>query len=428
MPGQVLGDLLRIGHMSLNAQAQRLQSLCDQERVERRGGRAEVAQQLHAGLQRERGRPELGEHHTVVARVGGGEAGELAVGPVEGAAVDDHAGDRRAVSAEVLGGRVHDDVGAVGQRLDQVRRGDGVVDDQRHAGVVRDRRDVGDVEDVVLRVGDGLGEERLGVRPHGRTPGLQIVGVLDEADLDADLGQRVVEQVVGAAVEPRARDDVVAGVGEVEDREVLGGLTGRQEQRGDAAFERGDALLDDVLRRVHDPGVDVAGLGQAEQRRGVLGAVERVRRGLVDRQRPRVGRDVRRLAGVDLLGLERPVARSGLLGVLIRKRTSICLWGPVTTDPRLPVAGWRLLNLVNHPGHPTAVGGLPASKPGLDAGTHDREKRISSALSGCQRRVSLLRSPQIVPAPHAAAWGEIPILRQRYGSRPCRAHVPRVAS
>ena len=43
----------------------------------------------------------------------------------------------------------------------------------------------------------------------------------------------------------------------------LGGLAGRQEQRRDAALERGDALLDDVLRRVHDPGVDVAGLGQA---------------------------------------------------------------------------------------------------------------------------------------------------------------------
>src|SRR6202789_4266608 len=27
-----------------------------------------------------------------------------------------------------------------------------------------------------------------------------------------------------------------------------------------------------------------------------------------------------------------------------------------------------------HPGHPTAVGGLPASKPGLDAGAHDQNR------------------------------------------------------
>src|SRR5262249_56006099 len=95
---------------------------------------------------------EFGEDHAVVARVRRGEAGEFAVGPGEGAAVDDHARDCRAVSAQVLRGGVHDDVGAVGQRLDQVRGGDGVVDDQRHARVVRDGRDVRDVEDVVLRV------------------------------------------------------------------------------------------------------------------------------------------------------------------------------------------------------------------------------------------------------------------------------------
>jgi len=40
-------------------------------------------------------------------------------------------------------------------------------------------------------------------------------------------------------------------------------------------------------------------------------------------------------------------------------------------DPRLPRSLW-LLDLVFHPGHPTAVGGLPASKPGLSAGAHDQ--------------------------------------------------------
>ena len=35
------------------------------------------------------------------------------------------------------------------------------------------------------------------------------------------------------------------------------------QQRADAAFERGDALLDDGLGRVHDAGVDVAELLRA---------------------------------------------------------------------------------------------------------------------------------------------------------------------
>ena len=62
-----------------------------------------------------------------------------------------------------------------------------------------------------------------------------------------------------------------------------------------------------VLGRVHDAGVDVAELLEPEQVRRVLGGVERVRRGLVDRQRTRVGLAVGRLPGMDLLGLEAPV-------------------------------------------------------------------------------------------------------------------------
>ena len=49
---------------------------------------------------------------------------------------------------------------------------------------------------------------------------VEVVGVVDEGDLDAQLGQRVVEQVVGAAVERRRRHDVVAGLGQVQDASV----------------------------------------------------------------------------------------------------------------------------------------------------------------------------------------------------------------
>ena len=136
----------------------------------------------------------------------------------------------------------------------------------------------------------------------------------------------------------------------------LGGLTRRQQQGRDAAFERGDALLDDVLRRIHDPGVDVAGLGEAEQRGGVLGAVERVRRGLVDRQGACVGRDVRGLARVHLLGFERPIL--GRVFWRAHGRPSICVRGPVErtracrqplasgystwSSPGAPHRGWRV--------------------------------------------------------------------------------------
>ena len=69
----------------------------------------------------------------VVRHVGLGEAGELAVTPVEVTAVDDDAADGGAVAADVLGGRVDDDVGAVLERTVEVGLEGGVIDDQRHA-------------------------------------------------------------------------------------------------------------------------------------------------------------------------------------------------------------------------------------------------------------------------------------------------------
>jgi hypothetical protein len=100
------------------------------------------------------------------------------------------------------------------------------------------------------------------------------------------------------------------GAGDVQDREGRGGLPGRQEQRGHTALESGDALLDHVGGRVHDAGVDVARLGQPEQRGGVVGVAERVRRRLVDRQRPGIGGAIGALTYVDLLRLEAPGVRA----------------------------------------------------------------------------------------------------------------------
>ena len=217
---------------------------------------------------------------------------------------------------------------------------------------------------------------------------------------------------------------------------------GGQEQRGDAALERGDALLDDVLRRVHDPGVDVARLGQAEQRGGVLGVVEGVRRGLVDRQRPGVGGAVGRLAGVDLLGLERPVAVGSRFrcswdspGVMGRCGSDAsrfsdsdtgpphqsCLWGPVHDGPALavqPVAAATQPG--HHPGHPTAVGGLPASKPGLDAGTHDRQEAYRTRRGWLPAGLIMMRLCGCGAA--VRAWGNVPIFESSAvaDSRCCR--------
>ena len=63
-------------------------------------------------------------------------------------------------------------------------------------------------------------------------------------------------------------------------------------------FERGDALLEHVGGRVHDPGVDVAELLEREQVGGVLGALELIGGGLVDRHRDGAGRRIGAPTGV----------------------------------------------------------------------------------------------------------------------------------
>ncbi|SKU35004.1 Uncharacterised protein [Mycobacteroides abscessus subsp. abscessus] len=126
------------------------------------------------------------------------------------------------------------------------------------------------------------------------------------------------QQIVGASVQPRAGDDVVACLRDVHDRQGRRRLSGGKQQRGHATFQGRDALLDDILGGVADAGVDVALFGQPEERRGVRGVVEDVGGGLVDRQGPRVGRRVGGLARVDLLGLERPLGGARLV------RATIC--------------------------------------------------------------------------------------------------------
>ena len=89
---------------------QRFDPLQEEEGVERADRRPDVALALHAGLDDvgDVGAEildveDVGKDQSVVARIGLGEAGELArCFPVERPAVDDDAADRRAVTAEEL--------------------------------------------------------------------------------------------------------------------------------------------------------------------------------------------------------------------------------------------------------------------------------------------------------------------------------------
>ena len=62
------------------------------------------------------------------------------------------------------------------------------------------------------------------------------------------------EQGVRRAVELRHRDDVAAGVGEIDEREMQRRLSGGDRERADAAFEFGDALFENRRGRIRRSG------------------------------------------------------------------------------------------------------------------------------------------------------------------------------
>ena len=311
------GDRQRVGDVALDAQGQGLDALRNEERVEGGGDGAQVAvderldaqQERQVRAQRAAHAQVTGVHEAVVGlvrRVVEGEALGLG-GEVEVARVDDRARDRGAVSAQVLRGRVDDDVGTPLDRADQVGGGDRVVDDEGHADLVGDRCDRLDVEDVALRVGDGLAVEGDRFVIGERAPGLGVEGVRDEAGLDAQASQRVLQQGDAAAVQGGGGDHVVAGDGQGEDRQGGRGLAGGDEEAADASLEGRDARCDAVGRRVGEARVDGAQLLQGEAARGLRGVFEGVGGGLVDGQRGGAGGGIDVVSGVNLLGFEGPV-------------------------------------------------------------------------------------------------------------------------
>ena len=152
--GKVFHDLFGVLGMALHAQAQSLNTLQQQECVERADSSAGITQQdgTHIGYESSR----AGSVHkadAVVAGVGCCNGGIVAgSSPVELAAVHDDAAQGGAMAADELGGGVNNDVCAVLQRADQVRGAEGVVDDKRNAVLVGDSGNGVNVGDVGVGV------------------------------------------------------------------------------------------------------------------------------------------------------------------------------------------------------------------------------------------------------------------------------------
>jgi len=155
-----------------------------------------------------------------------------------------------------------------------------------------------DVADIAGGVADGLGKHSLGVFVDQFFDRVWLVAV-GEAPGDALARQHMREQGVRGAVELRNRDDVAAGIGEVDEREMQRGLSGRHRECADAAFEIGDALFEHRGGGIGDPAVAKALGLEIEQGGAMIGTVEGVGDGLVDRNGDGLGGGVGIVAGVN---------------------------------------------------------------------------------------------------------------------------------
>ena len=155
-----------------------------------------------------------------------------------------------------------------------------------------------DIDESAAGIGRALDEDRLGFVVDLAFEGGKIERI-DPAHMPVEALEGIAELVDRAAIEPARGNEIVAGPHDRVEDEELGGMARGDGERRRSAFERGDALFEHGLRRVHDAGIDIAESLQAEERGGMVRVVEDEAGGLVDRRRTRAGRRVRLSAGMD---------------------------------------------------------------------------------------------------------------------------------
>src|SRR5262249_4190721 len=245
MVAQKFGYASAIPHVALDPQGNRFDSLEQQKRAQGRQHGAGGPLVDTAAARNVRGLFKMVDvHETVIGGIRAAEHGETfgVLLPGKPAAVDNDTAECRAVPAHELRQRMHHNVCAVGDRPQQDRRGDRIVDDQRNAvavGYVSERLDITNVSrwitDTFAKYRSRLVIEQLFYR-------LGLIR-LRKADVDSLTPQNVGEQCVRSSGKLRTRNDVAAELRDVERRVIERRLACADAQRLEPSLERGDAPL-----------------------------------------------------------------------------------------------------------------------------------------------------------------------------------------
>ena len=226
------------------------------------------------------------DHATDVDHGVGAQGVEQPLGPQYGAA------HRITVTVDELGERVHDQVGAVGERAVERWWGEGGVDAEQGARVVRDPGEGRDVADAGRRVGDHLGVHELRVRPQRGPHGVRVAGV-DEGGVHVvagreDVGEQPPDRLVGDVGD----DGVLAGAQQREEDGVQCSDAGGEHDRVLGLLERGQLALQRELVGAGVAGVERDVVARPAQPRRVVG--QGVGVGHHQRRADRPGSDVDR--------------------------------------------------------------------------------------------------------------------------------------
>ena len=173
------------------------------------------------------------------------------------------------MTAKELRCRVNDHVGTVLNGPDNIGCSERVVNDERQVVAVGQRCQGINIGHVRVRIAERLGIYQFCVGSYSCLHGTEVVHV-DNGIAHSLIGQRVGNQVIGAAIEVVGGNDVVAG-----QRNVLNGVrhcgcTAGHGQTGHAAFECCHAVFKHALRGVGQTTVDVTGIAQSEAVGSVL--------------------------------------------------------------------------------------------------------------------------------------------------------------
>ena len=197
----------------------------------------------------------------MVAIIGRAKTGKLlrVLRPVKPSAVYDAAADRRAVSVHILCGRMRDDIRTPLKGAAVNRRSEGVINDERNAVRVCRLSESFNIKHGKRRVCDRLAKDRFCV---GAESSIQLfvraVG-RNKGKVDAHLLHRNREEVEGTAVNGGGCDHVVSTGSNVEYRIEVCGLTRRGQHSGSTALKLADLRGNEVIRRVLESGIKIAG-------------------------------------------------------------------------------------------------------------------------------------------------------------------------